>query len=83
MLIRIVADIRYITLYECTICGATQRGDTVSTTFDGHSVEQLTAFMNGQQQRSHDMPVGWSYNGKFKCPCCATTGGGAASPRGI
>lgn len=29
----------------------------------------VKACIENIEQRSHSMPVGWSYNGKYSCPC--------------
>lgn len=66
---RIVAEVRFITVYTCSVCGTQKVGDTKRVTFDGGSSAELKAFVDGQPQCSHQMPVGWGYDGKFTCGC--------------
>jgi hypothetical protein len=67
VIIQIHAEVKFVQLYTCSVCGAKERGDTVRTTYDGVSTAGLKEFVDSQHPRSTNMPVSWSYNGAFKC----------------
>ena len=66
---RIVALIKFNTIYTCVHCGRQQVGDTCNVEVDVHSPIELARAMENQRQTSHAMPVGWGYDGKFYCGC--------------
>lgn len=67
---QIKASIQTNTVYVCSCCGKRQVGDTVSLTYRGQGPSDLQAFLRNFQQKSRDMPVGWSFDGQFKCAKC-------------
>ena len=66
---RVRASIKYNTVYVCFLCKKQGIGDTVRVEFDGLSTQELKEFLDHRQQSARDMPVGWSFSGKFNCGC--------------
>jgi hypothetical protein len=69
---KVVATIRYISIYTCDDCGRHQNGTTAEVQLD--TVSCIKSFIDNPPQRSHDMPVGWaSHYGPtrdiFTCGC--------------
>ena len=69
---RIVASIKYISFFVCHKCGKRRTGSTTRTDFDGGSTEELKEFIDRQQQRTRDAPIGWSFclPAGFSCDEC-------------
>jgi len=67
---RIVGTLKILSVYECSNCGVQELGTTSSADVDCHNPADLAFHLTGLVQRSHDMPYGWSYCGKFLCPKC-------------
>lgn len=66
---RIVAQVKAVPIYECSACKKQQLGDTMRLEFDTHSADRIAEGIKRARADSAHMPVGWSYNGKFTCPC--------------
>ena len=69
---RLTADVKFRTVYVCGLCGKTGVGDMVSAKVDAGNADELKNEVEAlaNNQRSHDMPVGWSFCDVFKCPDC-------------
>lgn len=70
MINRIVASVKYNTIYTCAKCGGRGVGDTRHIEVDTDSAEALADHINSQRQTSYYMPVGWAYSGEFHCEAC-------------
>lgn len=66
---RIVAEVKYSTIYTCAACGKEAVGDTCRDVLFVGSSGELKEAIDKLPQTSHHMPVGWSYNGAFNCGC--------------
>jgi hypothetical protein len=68
------ATVKFNTVYVCACCGKRQVGTTVRMTYRGRGPDDLSSHLKRHRQSSADMPVGWSFDGKFKCAiCCKET----------
>lgn len=66
---RVVASVKFLSLYECATCGRMAQGGTQGAEFDVATFDELKARLDNVRQRAHSMPTGWaSYGDKFKCP---------------
>lgn len=70
MIAIIQATIKFVSIYTCAVCYFTAVGTTARREFSGLTTQELKEFVDAQQPRSHDMPIGWSYDGRFTCPKC-------------
>ena len=67
----ITAEIKFISIYKCHICGVCASGSTGKAHFEAGSSEQLRTLVDGLPQRAAQMPTGWgSYMDGFECPRC-------------
>lgn len=62
--------IGYRSVYVCAVCGARQAGEYSRAEFYVYSPDDLQTVASEIRQTSHDMPIGWSFSGQFKCPNC-------------
>lgn len=70
-IVRLHADIKCLSLYQCVACNKAAQGETTRLEFDGGSAESLKNFLDAQQLNPYRMPVGWSSNADgFRCTQC-------------
>lgn len=66
---RIVARVKFNTVYACADCGRRQVGDARTTEFDGHSGAELQQHLEAIPHKPQYMPVGWSHDTAYHCGC--------------
>lgn len=66
VIVQLRAEIALVHMYTCSVCGAKERGSTLRVEYAGLPCD-LQAFVEAQPMQSSRMPIGWSYNGAFKC----------------
>lgn len=62
--------IRFLPIFCCHVCHREQAGTQARVEIMVWSFEDINSILEREELRSRDMPVGWSYNGKFKCGDC-------------
>lgn len=66
----LTAQIKILPIFICAVCSKQKTGDTMRIDFRAFTSEHLKNQVDNISLSSHDMPVGWSYNGKFTCEKC-------------
>ncbi len=72
-IMRFIGDIQFVPLYTCCLCGLEQTGSTRRISVG--SVASIDTHIRHLRNDSYHMPIGWSYNGEFKCPDCLKMSG--------
>lgn len=68
---RIVAEVKVLPIYQCSICKKKTPGTRFSyLSFDEYSFEQIARRMRDKEVSPRGMPFGWSHNGEFQCNAC-------------
>lgn len=69
----IVANIRMIPIYDCSVCKKGKEGSTTTLEISCADPNDIGQEIDRLGLRVRDMPVGWaSYGGIFKCESCKT-----------
>lgn len=66
----IEAKIRMNQTYTCHYCGKQKNGFTFSFVVRCTDPIEISDEIRRQRITSHNMPVGWGYNGTFYCEDC-------------
>ena len=69
---RIVARIKIVPVFTCSVCSKRQKGDTLTIDADTEDLQGVYTKVRDTRLISHYMPVGWSsyHFDIFKCPKC-------------
>lgn len=67
---RIVGDLKINSIYHCSVCGNNSIGTTGYFNLNAYGLKDAIDKLSFIEQRSPDMPIGWSYNGEYKCEEC-------------
>ncbi len=59
------AEIAYIPVYICAICGQSANGAGVRIEYNGSGPHESYKCVGAS-----DMPLGWLFNGEFYCELC-------------
>lgn len=66
---RIVAKIKYLPVYTCSVCKTKAAGGTARVEVDVADTEELKYMVDRMTPSPHQMPIGWgSYSDGFRCP---------------
>lgn len=58
------AEVRIKALYECSVCGRFERGDTIRRTFTGTTSDCIKRQIDDIDHSPYQMPVGWSHGAR-------------------
>lgn len=68
----LTAELKRLSIYRCTKCGAGKEGSTERFSYEGHP-EGLKEALDRWRQLPSNMPIGWAnYSDGFRCHRCWT-----------
>ena len=66
---KIKAELKLYPVFICKDCNKTGEGESIRAKLECGSAESVAEYISQIRITSQYMPVGWSYNGDFRCGC--------------